>query len=258
MESTPTPLTTSFLYPEACDASASQPLTLLAMPDDVLAAFGEAVYYFHDLPSVVALSATCVRCRDALRPLAKRAREERGLRWDAERTVGHVTTNDGMTLTRLGGRWKRAWAIGTVLPPGRCRWRVRIDRCAQNEGVMCIGVCDAEARHAYGLAPYSGTLSCLSRDSAGAEVYANACPPREYEACTFTKRLLHQDLRGRSHGAVVEITVDSEEGTVHIGLRGRPAVCAIAGLPAGLRLRPWARLFDVGDRISCSGFWTPC
>jgi hypothetical protein len=30
---------------------------------------------------------------------------------------------------------------------------------------------------------------------------------------------------------------------------------AISGLPAGVRLRPWARLFDVPDRVTISGFW---
>ena len=229
------------------------------LPDDLVVHIC-SIGFMHDLVAASASATTCQRLNRVLQPLLSLTRAERSLVWNRDETIGHVVTgNGGRTLTRLGGRWTKSWAAMGLLPTaGRMRWRVRIDRCAANEGVMCIGVCDRDAKHAYGLAPFSGQLSCLSRKKNGDTIIANECAPPQHSACTFTKRLMDGDLRGRAHGAIVEITVDADRGTVHIRVNRGEAVCAIAGLEPGVQLRPWARLFDVGDRISTSGYWTPC
>ena len=64
-------------------------------------------------------------------------------------------------------------------------------------------------------------------------------------------------LKRRANGALIHLTVDADLGSVHMAINRGAAVHVIGGLPDGTQLRPWVRLFDVGDRISCSGFWTP-
>ena len=234
---------------------------LLSLPHDILLSIAENLVP-SSLPTAMALLATCRLCREILQPVRGLA-EQRRLSWQTELSTGHVVTNSGRTLTRLGGKWTRAWAVGPLLPcSGRVTWRMKIDRCAENEGVMCIGVCDGEGRHAYGLAPYSGTLSSLHAAKLGAVVTANACAPPQHQQCTFTKQLMESpsgaptSLKGRAVGSQLEITYDADRGDVHFRINRGPSVCAISGLPLGAQLRPWARLFDVADRVSCSGFWT--
>lgn len=255
LASTPTGRTTPKL-PLLAREPSFEPATLLMLSDDVLAHVCEMASH---LPSALQARLACKRMNEIVKPLTVREKEKRALRWSSESTLGHVVTSAGLTLTRLGGRWTHAWAMGNPLPSsGRVSWRTRIDRCANNEGVMCIGVCDDDGKHAYGLAPFSGQLSCLSRAKVGGEVTANSCAPAPHAACTFTKQLMQSppNLKGRAHGAIVEFTVDADLGTVHVRVNRGPAVCAIAGLPRGVVLRPWAKLFDVGDRVSCSPFWS--
>ena len=78
------------------------------------------------------------------------------------------------------------------------------------------------------------------------------------------------NLKGRANGAIVEIIVDADAGTVQFRLTRNctvpgssytiinrsPVVTAISGLPRGVQLRPWCRLFDVPDRVTMSGFWS--
>ena len=243
--------------------SLAQLTALLSLPDEVLLTIAEWVLA-SDLPSAMRLSYANHRLAEALsEPLRKRA-ELRRLQWQPNATVGHVVTNNGRTLTRLGGKWTRAWAIGPLLPTsGRFSWKVRIDRCAENEGVMCIGVCDADGKNAYGIAPYSGRLSSLCCSALGGDVVANTCPPDEHAECTFTKQVMVDaageatSLKRRANGALIHLTVDADIGSVHMAINKGEPVLVIGGLPDGTQLRPWVRLFDVGDRISCSGYWTP-
>ena len=156
----------------------------------------------------------------------------------------------------------------TTLDLGKCYY-------ITNEGVMCIGIA-TECGHAFGLSPYSGRLSSLYRPSPGCKIEANSDPPEELQHCSFTAQL-HVDscgsptnLKGRANGAIVEIIVDADAGTVQFRLTRNctvpgssytiinrsPVVTAISGLPRGVQLRPWCRLFDVPDRVTMSGFWS--
>jgi len=231
---------------------------MLAIPDDVLLAMATKLLDSH-LPSAMRFISCCKRVAHACEPMRTQA-ERRRLSWDSHH--GHVVTgHDRRSLTRLGGRWTKTWAHASLLPPtGRATWGVRIDRCAANEGVMCIGVCDEAGDNAYGISPYNCRLSSLSRRADGT-IEANTCPPTVHAECTFTKALTADGdcLKGRANGATIEITVDSDAGSVSIRICGRGVMTepveAISGLPAGVRLRPWVRLFDVPDRVTISGFW---
>ena len=183
------------------------------------------------------------------------AEKKRRIRWES--TTGMVVTNDQRTLTRCGGSWEKTWAVGSLLPTtGKFSWRVRIDRNLANEGVMCIGIA-TECGHAFGLSPYSGRLSSLYRPSPGCKIEANSDPPEELQHCSFTAQL-HVDscgsptnLKGRANGAIVEIIVDADAGTVQFRLTRNctvpgssytiinrsPVVTAISGLPRGVQLR---------------------
>lgn len=210
-----------------------------------------------DLPSALRFATCSAKIQATCIPLQRLA-EARRLRWVA--TTGHIITLKDRALTRCGGRWTKTWAFGNLLPTrGRVSWCFRIDRCAAGEGALCLGVCDEDGRHAYGISPYSGKLSSLSRQEQGQAIRANTCPPPEHEKCIFIKQLMPEgtNLKGRANGAIVEFTVDSEAGVVQVRVNKGEPVDAISGLPSGVRLRPWARLFDVPDRITMSGFWTP-
>jgi len=255
------PLPATLPSTTAVPARMARQTTLHSLPNDVLLAIVEALEPDH-LPACMRLSATNKNCREACRPLQQRV-ERRRILFAEDKTAGHVITNAGRTLTRLGGKWTKAWAVGTPLPSsGSVSWRMKIDRCAENEGVMCIGVCDADGQKAYGLSPYSGTLSSLSCDRLGATVTANSSAPPQHAQCVFTKQLMEtadgapSSLKGRANGAIIEMTFDADRGSVFMRVNRGSRVCAIAGLPPGTQLRPWARLFDVADRVSVSGFWT--
>lgn len=210
------------------------------------------------------LTATCKQMHNVLGSSLRERAEGRRLQWEQDGfTTGHTITNQGRTITRLGGKWTKAWACCNVLPTsGRVSWRVRIDRCMANEGVLCVGVCDAEGRHAYGIAPYSGKLSSLYRSCVGAEIEANETPPQAHVQCGFLRQVMLDaqghaaNLKGRANGALIEITYDADAGSVAFRVNRGTAVEAIRNLPPGVALRPWARLFDVPDRVTISGCWT--
>ena len=247
---------------------------LLALPDDVLSSLIAQSLLAKHLPSAIRLSATSKHIRYSCKPLVAEAEKKRRIRWES--TTGMVVTNDQRTLTRCGGSWEKTWAVGSLLPTtGKFSWRIRIDRNLANEGVMCIGIA-TQCGHAFGLSPYSGRLSSLYRPSPGCKIEANSDPPEELQHCSFTAQL-HVDscgsptnLKGRANGAIVEIIVDADAGTVQFRLTRNctvpgssytiinrsPVVTAISGLPRGVQLRPWCRLFDVPDRVTMSGFWS--
>ena len=233
--------------------------SLVSLPDELLLKIAHTLLSSH-LPSSLRFCTTSKQLAASLGPCARKA-EARRLRWDPSAT-GHIVTNEGRTITRLGGKWTRAWAYADPLPTtGRFSWRFRIDRCALNEGVMCVGLCDEEGRHAYGLSPYSGRLSSLCREKPGTIVVANSCPPPVHAQCSFTLHLMPgspSNLKGHAVGALIEVIVDADAGTACIRVNHGPAIQAVAGFPAGVRLRPWARLFDVPDRVSMCPYWTPC
>jgi hypothetical protein len=243
--------------PKSVEASS---VPILTLPDDLLLMLDSALLSSH-LPSAMRLAACCKRLVHACEPIVLHAKQRRRIRWESHH--GHVVTHhDCRSLTRLGGKWTKTWAYGSLLPStGRATWRVRIDRCAANEGVMCIGVCDEAGSHAYGISPYSCRLSSLSRGARGT-IEANTCPPDEHANCTFIKALTADgsSLKGRANGALIELKVDADAGSVSFRVKSSRGtytepVEAISGLPAGVRLRPWARLFDVPDRVTISGFW---
>lgn len=248
----------AFAMVQLSRSNSTEEARILLLPDELVLHIASCIL-IDDLPAAMWFATCCGTINAACIPLQPLA-EQRRLRWEAGETTGHVITLQGRALTRCGGRWTKTWAVGNLLPARtKASYSFRIDRCAAGEGVLCLGVCDEHGRHAYGLSPYSGKLSSLSRQEEGQAIQANTCPPPEHEKCVFVKQLMPAgtNLKGRANGATVEFTVDSEAGVVQVRINKGQPVDAISGLPCGVRLRPWARLFDVPDRITMTGYWTP-
>ena len=56
---------------------------------------------------------------------------------------------------------------------------------------------------------------------------------------------------GRAVGAVIEVIVDADEGSLSFRINYGPALPALQGFPRGALLRPYARLFyREGDRVT--------
>ena len=57
-------------------------------------------------------------------------------------------------------------------------------------------------------------------------------------------------LKGKEVGAVIEVVVDHDAGSLSFRINRGPLLPALGGYPRGARLRPWARLCHEGDRLS--------
>ena len=102
-------------------------------------------------------------------------REERRLRWLPEMTAACDISGDGRTLTRVH-EFQDGWAACTSLPTaGISSFDVRIDVSLANEGLITIGVCDAEANYGWGLCLEASVESTAN----GHTVMANGdCAPQ--------------------------------------------------------------------------------
>ena len=209
-----------------CVAQASadelEPATeLLALPDELLAITARMCLEAH-LPAAVRLATqTCHGLRARLHPVALNARPRR-LQWSAAHTVRHQISNDGRTLTKTHANGHDcACAAGPLLPTtGRSAWKVRIDECSDDGEGLFIGVCDAHCRSEWGLEVSAGVLVHLGRNHRG-QIVASG----DHRA----SRPLGESVRfrGRAAGAVVEVTVDHDAGTLRFRVNdGAPVEAA--------------------------------
>ena len=184
-------------------------------------------------------------------------REERRLRWLPEMTAACDISGDGRTLTRVH-EFQDGWAAGTSLPTaGISSFDVRIDVSLANEGLITIGVCDAEANYGWGLCLEDGTLDrmfagsnqygrCIYHYAPFPENYPAAYPDREYAA-----QILETPPHRYAEGAVIGVVWDADAGTLAFRVNGGPAHQALAGFPAGAALRPCVLLHHApGDRVT--------
>ena len=56
-------------------------------------------------------------------------------------------------------------------------------------------------------------------------------------------------LRGRARGAIVEVCLDHDTGTLSFGINGGPLQRALGGFPAGAAMRPFAWLPFPDDAV---------
>ena len=195
------------------------------------------------------------------------------LRWISEMTSACTISNEGRTLTRLGGGGF-AWASASLLPKvGTSSWTIRVDQAAADWGGMHIGVCDASGLNAWGICLHSGKMSRRSRDGDGLGV------PRKQAVNKFASRTTRPpagwpdghgtqvmrdergrpaSLCGRANGAVIEVLLSHDLGTLsfRINDHARFPRVAVSGFPRGAPMRPWARLYDAtGDRVTLLRNW---
>ena len=100
---------------------------------------------------------------------------------------------------------------------------------------------------------YSGKLGRFSRDANGTHV--NAPPPDGFPDGHMTQVMKDEagdpaNLVGRATGAVIEVLVDHDEGTLGFRVNGGPPLDALKGFPKGAALRISVILSWAFDRVS--------
>ena len=58
------------------------------------------------------------------------------------------------------------------------------------------------------------------------------------------------NLYGSATGAVIEVIVDHDEGTLGFRVNGGPELHALGGFPQGAALRPFVQCWRANDRVS--------
>ena len=186
-----------------------------------------------------------------------RAREESRLRWLPEMTAACEISGDGQTLTRVH-EFQDGWAAGMSLPTaGKSSFDVRIDVSLANEGLITIGVCDAEANYGWGLCLEDGKLDRMFAGSNqyGRCIYHYAPFPDDYPAdypdCEYDAQILDPPQHRYAEGAVIGVVWDADAGTLAFRVNGGEEHLALSGFPAGAALRPCALLHHAaGDRVT--------
>lgn len=245
-------------------------MNVLDLPDSLVEQVG------HDLlvGSVRDLFCLCRSCQilHAKLKLLRVLAEARRLRWLRKATSEHVAIgNDGRTLTVVSCNDRiQPWGTGRMLPTsGKSKWKLRVDRSRSDDGNgMWIGVCDAEARCSWGLSLYTGRLRCISRDADGQNDYGP--PPEGYPNGNFTMVMKEvdgkrTDLHAGATGAVIEICIDHDLGTLGYVINDGPYLKALpfdvndrrrskgtpqTVFPEGAALRSYASCYYLGDRLS--------
>lgn len=181
----------------------------------------------------------------------------REVRWLPELTARHTVSDDGRALTRLaaGRTTAGAWASGPLLPTfGSSSWCIRINKSLS--GGMVLGVQDAAGRNGWGLNPGAGTLWRHSRDADG---FVGTVLPAEgsgWPDANGSHVLKDADgncsnLCGKAEGAVIEVHVDHDAGSLSFRVDYGPMQLASCCFPPAASLRPWARLYHgVHDRVT--------
>ena len=211
------------------------------------------------MPDALRLRQTCKALYARLAPVGEEAWARR-LRWveveeEGEAAIYEVN-NEGCALRRLhlqyyGGHW----AVGEPPLPteGASSWRVRVDESWRNGalviGALVIGVCDAMRRRAWGLHISNGQLWRLDRPWAGS--VPSGYPDGDKKQVLKKADGQPDNLQRRARGAIIEVRVDHDAGTLSFSVNDGPPLLALSGFPKGEALLPWALLSVAeGDRVS--------
>ena len=209
--------------------------------------------------------------------------ESRRLRWLPEMTAEHAISDHGRSLTctrlpRMDDVLALQWATGGLLPSqGMSIWTVRVVSSMKNDGNgMWIGVCDAAARWSWGLFLYSGRLRRICRDDHG-KVDFESSPIEGFPNGNYMQVIQDAEgrpgnLRGKATGALIEVLVDHEIGTLSFRIDGGPRFVALSPqdedapemnrgsgvFPPGAALRPYASCYYPGDSLRFESPWAYC
>lgn len=144
------------------------------------------------------------------------------------------------------------WAVGSLLPSvGISSWSLRVEHSSCNAGMIVIGVCDAAVRCSWGLRLVDGRMDRYSRDDDGQPLPEGTTPPSGFpdgidtmdDSLTDSDTSRHPaDLEGRAQGALVDVTVDHDAGTLGYSINGGPHFETLRGFPPAAALRLWAKL----------------
>ena len=271
--------------------SLPEEVTLLSLPEECHLLIARRALAVH-LRSAVRMATCCSTFRKGLQPCLDEASARR-LQWLATHTLRHDISRDGLTLTKTHANGHDcAHAAGPLLPTtGTSTWRIRVDQCSNDTidetgNNPLLGVCDASGRSEWGIDCCTGCVVHLKRNHKGQIV--------ELGEMNRRSESLHESVRlkGRAVGAVIEICVDHDMGTLRFrandgpftspvsissaiadavserdGRRGGGQVDAVVASSSnglftakGLALRPYASLGLARsvrpDRVSFSdGYW---
>ena len=243
--------------PATASPSIGSPVTeapgqLLALPNEILLDVGRHSLVV-DLPAALSLRQTCRRMRACLEQLRGEAETWR-MRWEAEVTRGHAISNEGRTLTSRCGE-EHPWAAANLLPTvgGSC-WRIHVDQANGEDGGIFVGVCDAQGLNAWGMELTEGTLFRMARNESGrpvVRVNPSGWPNGHGKQVMIGERGRRPGLQRKATGAVVEVQLDHEEGSLRFRINDGPPLHALSGFPPAAPMRPWASLYlSVDDRVT--------
>ena len=265
---------------QASDAH-SQPAvgSLIELPDEVLAHIA-ALLLRSDLPAALRLCSTSAFLHVALCQVREAACRQK-LLLSADLTVEGEPAGESVgSMRRLEVAPDTdgfAWAAGHPLPrEGKSAWSVRIEHCVdenKNMGCVQIGVCDAGNSVAWSIMPYNGRLlrsyigTCGRQGEARQRLWRRtsassneALPPglpdgHDRQALVDTNGR-PTNLQRRASGAVIQVVVDADAGTLGFGWNETAPRVVLHGFPRSCALRPWICVPGwCGGRLAISPFF---
>jgi len=232
---------------------------LQELPDEVLAHLARQHLLLSDLAAPLRLTATCADLRERLRGVTLEAEQCR-LEWDRASSPGLNVSESGAALSvPFPQGWTSAKAKGwrsamcSPLPIlGRSSWEVRV--CRSEGGYVQVGVCTADGSGAWGVSLYSGHSSYSTWVMGGMAPIAP--PPDDHPSLAAAQgacipAIGHRfkgDRQRDATGAVLQLSLDREAGTLAFGAASGLPPAEIRGFPSGAVLRPWVALYEPGDR----------
>ena len=221
---------------------------LLALPDDLMLVVARHALAI-ELPAALRLLQTCTVLHARLDVVIRA--EVKALRLCWLEVVLHSIGDDGLTLHVLGSHGdKLPYAAGPLLPTvGRSTWAVRVETSLSNVGLLHLGVCDAACRSTWSLELNEGRLH---REDTVARKHVpppDGFPDGHWKQVLFDSEGKPERLYKRANGAIIEICLDHDAGTLSLGVNGGPMQRALAGFPVGAAMRPYAWLPFYRDAV---------